>query len=70
MISLPLMSTSTAGMMRHRQQRADELRAEPRERRRLPLLDPELEQVARQHEDQRDQQRQVDGEQRVEQHVA
>ena len=54
---------------RHREQRADELGAEPRERRRLPLLDPELEQVAREHEDQRDQQRQVDGEQRVQQHV-
>ena len=54
---------------RHRQQRGDELGAEPRERRRAPLFHPQLEQVAREHEEQRDQQRDVNGEQRVEDDV-
>ncbi len=35
----------------------------------LPLLHPELQQIAREHEEQRGQQREVDREQRVEQDV-
>ena len=55
---------------RHRQQQDDQLGAETRERQRLPPLDDQLHDVARQHEDERDQHRQVGGRQRVEHELA
>jgi hypothetical protein len=52
----------------HRQERADQLGAEARERRRAPVLDHNFSRFG-QHEHQRHQQRQVHRQQRVEQHV-
>ena len=55
---------------RHREQEHDQLGAEARERQRLPPLHDELDDVARQHEDQRDEHRQVGSGERVEHELA
>ena len=53
-----------------KEQGRDELRAESREWDGLPLIEPELQQVAREHEEQRGQNRQIDGVERVEHDIA
>jgi len=50
---------------REAEQQCDELGAEPRERQRTPALDHQLDDVAREHEPQRTQHREVDGDQGV-----
>ena len=55
---------------RHAEQHRHQLGAEPRERQRPPPLDDQLQDVARQHEDQREHQRQVGDRHRVEHDLA
>ena len=66
MSSLPTISTSTAGMSVMPEQRRHELGAEARERQRAAPLDDQLDDVAREHEDERHQDREVGGRERVE----
>ena len=51
--SLPTMQHEHRRHERHAEQQRDQLGAEPRERQRPPPLDDQLDDVARQHEDQR-----------------
>ena len=64
--SLPTSSTRIDGISVMPEQHGHELGAEARERQRAPPLDDQLDDVARQHEHQRDQHRQVGDRQRVE----
>ena len=64
--SLPMISTSTAGMSVIPSSTVDQLDAETRKRQRPPPFDDQLDDVAGQHERQGHQHRQVRGRQRVE----
>ena len=66
MSSLPTMSTSTRRHDRQAQEGQHQLGPEPRERQPAPALDHELHDVAREHEDQRHEHRQVGRRERVE----
>ena len=68
--SLPTMSTRTRRHDRQPEEGQHELGAEARERQPAAPLDEELDDVARQHEDERDEHRQVGGGQRVEDDLA